>query len=75
MATLDGAWDIFSHTGAYGETSRVKRLLVRAGIRRRRWAAAPNRPLQGLDQAANDTARRIVDVRQSPPDAPTDEPL
>jgi ABC-type transporter Mla MlaB component len=31
--------------------------------------------LMPLDQAANDTARRIVDVRQSPPDAPTDEPL
>jgi DNA-binding CsgD family transcriptional regulator len=40
VAQLDRAWELFSASGAYGEASRVQRLLTDVGIRRRRWSAA-----------------------------------
>ncbi len=59
VAALDSAWEIFHRLGANGEAHRVQRLLQAAGIRRRRWAAAPHRPSVGW-AALTETEKRVA---------------
>jgi len=47
LSALDRAWEIFDRHGAYGEVRNVERLMQTAGLRRRRWAPARPRPLEG----------------------------
>jgi DNA-binding CsgD family transcriptional regulator len=64
VAALDDAWEIYNRLGADGEARTVQLLLHAVGVRRRRWAAAPARPLNGwgaLTRAEQSVARLIAD--------------
>ena len=59
LASLDRARDLFAATGASSAAARVQRILQAAGVRRRRWPAAPERPADGWG-ALTDSERRVA---------------
>jgi DNA-binding CsgD family transcriptional regulator len=64
VAVLDEAWSTFTSMGAHGRAHAVQLLLQDTGIRRRRWASAPDRPALGwesLTPAEHRVARLIAD--------------
>jgi DNA-binding CsgD family transcriptional regulator/tetratricopeptide (TPR) repeat protein len=64
VAVLDEAWGTFTAMGAHGRAHAVQLLLQNSGVRRRRWASAPDRPALGwesLTPAEQRVARLIAD--------------
>ncbi|QYN25551.1 helix-turn-helix transcriptional regulator [Amycolatopsis sp. DSM 110486] len=59
IAALDTARDRYAELGATASATRVQRILQAAGVRRRRWAAVPQRPGTGWD-ALTDMERRVA---------------
>jgi DNA-binding CsgD family transcriptional regulator len=60
---LDEAWELFVAFGAFGESSRIDRMLLEAGLRRRR-AVNHRRPTEGweaLTEAERRVARLLAD--------------
>ncbi|GHF39873.1 AAA family ATPase [Amycolatopsis bartoniae] len=59
IPSLDSARDRFAALGAAAPALRVQRVLHAAGVRRRRWAAVPQRPEHGWD-ALTAMERRVA---------------
>jgi DNA-binding CsgD family transcriptional regulator len=59
VALLDTARDRYAQLGAVPSATRVQRILTAAGVRRRRWPAAPRRPDRGWG-ALTDMERRVA---------------
>ncbi|SCD60520.1 regulatory protein, luxR family [Streptomyces sp. DvalAA-14] len=59
VAALDEARDVFAEVGASSAASRVQRILQAAGVRRRRWPAAQERPAGGWE-ALTEMERRVA---------------
>jgi DNA-binding CsgD family transcriptional regulator len=60
---LDEAWELFVASGAFGESTRIERMLVEGGLRRRR-AVNHKRPTEGweaLTEAERRVARLLAD--------------